>query len=216
MDLKYENLLRGHSLYRVEAENGLVNLDNTIRSCRSYRRYSQDDVVDLELMVALVNLARRSASAANRQPLRYHIVSEKSEVSAVLGHLGWAGLMQWPGPDETEAPTGYIIIMGPDNLSTTSTIDIGIAAQTICLGACRAGYGSCMLRCFDEGLKDELSLNEEGKALSCLLVIALGKPSEVCVLDSFENAPEAQDQSYWRDDSDIHHVAKRSLREILV
>ena len=46
-----------------------------------------------------------------------------------------------------------------------------------------------------------------------LLVLALGVPSEKVVIDLM---PADGNYDYWRDESDVHHVPKRSLEEVIV
>jgi hypothetical protein len=46
-----------------------------------------------------------------------------------------------------------------------------------------------------------------------LLVLALGKPKEVVVV---EPLGPGGDIRYWRDEEGVHHVPKRSLEEIIV
>ena len=48
-------------------------LDNLIRRCRTCRRFHADHPVDAATLRDLVDLARLSASAANKQPVRYLI-----------------------------------------------------------------------------------------------------------------------------------------------
>ena len=44
-----------------------------------------------------------------------------------------------------------------------------------------------------------------------ILVIALGKPKEVVVVDDIKEG----DFKYWRDDQQNHHVPKRTLEELI-
>ena len=46
-----------------------------------------------------------------------------------------------------------------------------------------------------------------------LLVVALGKPKEVVVIETIS---PAGDIKYWRDTDGTHHVPKRSLDELIV
>ena len=49
--------------------------------------------------------------------------------------------------------------------------------------------------------------------LEIIYVIALGKPVEVVQI---EDLPESGDVKYWRDENKVHHVPKRSLKDIIV
>jgi len=46
-------------------------IEKLVRANRSCRRFDQDYEISGETLKKLVNLARMSASAANRQPLKY-------------------------------------------------------------------------------------------------------------------------------------------------
>ena len=48
-------------------------LNKLVLKNRSYRRFYQDVTMELETLRELVNLARLSASGANRQALKYKI-----------------------------------------------------------------------------------------------------------------------------------------------
>ena len=68
---------------------------------RSYRRFHQEVAIDLETLRELVDLARCSASAANRQPLKYILSCEPEKNALIFQHLAWAAsLPDWPGPSE--------------------------------------------------------------------------------------------------------------------
>lgn len=183
----------------------------TLRN-RSYRRFHQEIAVEPETLRELVDLTRHCASAANLQPLKYMISSEPERNAAVFECLGWAGyLPEWRGPAEGERPAAYIIILGDKNIAKSFGCDHGIAAQTMLLGACEKGLGGCMIGSVKrEALRRALSIPEH---LKILLVIALGKPKEIVVLE--KAAPDGKIQ-YWRDGEGVHHVPKRSLHELIV
>ncbi len=179
---------------------------------RSYRRFYQDEIIEIDIIKELIDLARLSASAANLQPLKYIISNELIKNEGIFKTLGWAGyLKDWNGPEEGEKPSAYIVIVNDLSISKNPALDIGISAQSILLGAIEKGLGGCMLGNID---KKELAtvLNiDENYEIS--LVIALGKPKEKVVIDEMNLS---LDVKYWRDENVIHHVPKRSLAEIIL
>lgn len=60
-----------------------------------------------------------------------------------------------------------------------------------------------------EPLRRALNLPER---YEILLVLALGKPVETVVLEAAKDG----DIRYWRDEHGIHHVPKRSLKDVWV
>jgi nitroreductase len=179
---------------------------------RSYRRFHQEVAIDTESLRELVDLARLSASGANKQPLKFKLVNDPETNAAVYPHLAWAGYLEdWPGPSEGERPSAYIVVLGDTEVSGSFGVDWGIAAQSIMLGAAEKGLGGCMIASISkQGLRDILGISERFKIL---LVLALGKPKEEVVID-----PVGADGSikYWRDAEGVHHVPKRSLDELIV
>ncbi len=199
------------TIERAELDYGLDDIAATVRGCRSYRRFDDGDPIPRELMLALVDLARQTASAGNLQPLRYRLVSDASVRDGVFERLGWAGyLATWDGPELAERPTGYIVVCAADKVTPLTWVDAGIASQTILLSATEAGFGGCILRNFKPDLAEFLSLD----GVEPLVVIALGTPVEKCVLEPLDGSPDGI--KYWRDDQGVHHVPKRSLEEVLV
>ena len=97
-------------------------------------------------LLELVDLARKAPSGGNKQPLRY-VISCAAEInSRIFETLGWAvSLTDWPGPEEGERPTGYIVIVTQSSNKDTARTDLGIAAQTILLGATARGLGGVMM-----------------------------------------------------------------------
>jgi nitroreductase len=187
-------------------------LRDIVMKNRSYRRFYQDHTITKDELRALVDLARLSASAANMQPLKFFISADPRTNAAIFPHLGWAAyLKDWPGPDEGERPSAYIIILGDTHIASNFWCDHGIAAQTILLGAVEKGLGGCMIAAVNKkGLM--ASLNMPGH-FEILLVIALGKPGEEVRIEAAGPGGEIK---YWRDDKGVHHVPKRSLEEIII
>ncbi|MGA2229278.1 MAG: nitroreductase family protein [Syntrophobacteraceae bacterium] len=113
---------------------------------RSYRRFYQKHSVDLETLKDLVNLARLTASGGNVQPLKYILACDPQMNALIFPHLTWAAFLKdWPGPDDGERPSAYIIILGDSAISQSFGCDHGIAAQTILLGASERGLGGCII-----------------------------------------------------------------------
>lgn len=179
---------------------------------RSYRRFHQDVAIERAVLEELVDLARLSASAANRQPLKFVLSCEPERNALVFPHLAWAGyLADWPGPVEGERPAAYVVILGDKEISPSFGCDHGIAAQSILLGATEKGLGGCMVASIKrDKLREVLALTPR---YEILLVIALGKPAETVVLETV--GPDG-DIKYWRDSANVHHVPKRRLTDILI
>jgi len=189
-----------------------VSFKNLVLKTRSYRRFDQSVLVSLDALRELVDLARQAASGSNIQPLKYILSVDPATNARIFPHTRWAGYLEgWSGPAEGERPTAYVIILGDTELRHDFDRDLGIAAQTIMLGATEQGLGGCMIGSIDrEQLRALLGVPEQYKIL---LVLALGKPAETVVLE-----PVGPDGSirYYRDADDVHHVPKRSLEEVIV
>ena len=183
-----------------------------VLKCRSYRRFYQDVAVENKTLRELVDLARNSASATNRQPLKYILSCSRENNALIFSTLHWAGTLKtWPGPSEGERPAGYIVILGDKEISASFGLDPGIAAQTILLGAVEKGLGGCMLGAVErEQLRQLLKIPEK---YEIPLVIALGKPKEKIILETMKPTDSFD---YWRDKDEGHHVPKRKLNDIIV
>ena len=179
---------------------------------RSYRRFHQEFAIGRETMRQLVDLARLSASAANMQSLKFILSCDPQKNALIFPHLGWAGyLKEWSGPDEGERPSAYIIILGDVEIRGSFGCDHGIAAQSILLGATERGLGGCIIGSVRrQALREALGVPSR---YEILLVLALGKPKEMVVI---EEVSLAEDIKYWRDSEGVHHVPKRSLDDMIV
>jgi nitroreductase len=185
---------------------------NLVTKNRSYRRFDEHFVITRKVLTELVDLARLTASAANKQPLKYFLSCDRQTNADIFGCLAWAAyLPEWPGPTEGERPSAYIIMLGDKDISASYNYDNGIAAQTILLGAVDKGLGGCMLAGVQRPkLREILNIPEK---YEILLVIALGKPIETVII---EPVKADGDIKYWHDGEGKHHVPKRSLDEVII
>lgn len=186
-------------------------LKELILKNRSYRRFDQSEIVPMRLLRAMVEAARLSASARNMQPLRYILFNDADSCSKIFPTLAWAGyLKDWPGPEDGERPSAYIIQMGDLELTDDWWCDDGIAAQSMLLTAVEEGFGGCIIGSVQRTrLREILDIPERYKIIQ---VLALGKPAEEVVIEDMVNG----DIKYWRDANQVHHVPKRVLEDLIV
>ncbi len=183
-----------------------------IKRNRSCRRFHQDQRVDMKTLESLVDLARVSGSAANSQPLKYILSQDPGKNHDIFSCIAWAAyLKDWPGPEDGERPSAYIVILGDTSISKDFWCDHGIASQSILLGAREIGLAGCMIGAINKKrLKELLDIAPH---FEILLILAIGKPKEEVVIEDV--GPDG-DIKYWRDDRMIHHVPKRSLNDIII
>ena len=189
-----------------------MDYGSLVTTARSCRRFDAARPIPLSILVWLVDLARIAPCGANRQALRYVVCNDRTRNDRVFGALRWAAyLTDWDGPAEPERPAGYVGILAPREGGAGVRVDLGIAAQTIMLGAAAQGLGCCMIGAFDRAVVEEAL--EVPQDYEVQLVFAIGHPAERRVL-----APLGEDESirYWRDAQGVHHVPKRSLDDVLV
>ena len=179
-----------------------------ITSRRTVRKYAQKDV-PREVLLRCVDAARLSPSGANRQPLKYVIVSDQELTKEVFGTLNWAGYLPDYQPSEQEMPRAYIVIIIDKSIHENPGHDAGITAISISMVAYDEGLGSCILGAVNrEKLKGILKMPD---GLDIVLVVALGYPAESPVADKVKDG----DTKYWLDEKRVLHVPKRSLEEIV-
>jgi len=179
---------------------------------RTYRRFDQSFAVGMDTLRDLIDLARLSGSAGNKQPLKYILSCDPRKNALIFGHLAWAGyLKDWPGPVEGERPSAYILMLGDKEISSSFDFDNGIAAQSILLGAVEKGLGGCMIASIQRPkLREKFNIQDR---YEILLVIALGKPVETVILETVKTDGDVK---YWRDSEGRHYVPKRSLEDIVL
>ncbi len=190
----------------------MMDFDDMIFKNRSYRRFDENFKISADVLKKLVGYARLSASSGNIQGLKFYLSADRAKNKIIFRHLQWAFyLKDWDGPEKGERPSAYIIILGDTDIHATVEIDVGIAAQSILLGATSIGLGGCMFGSVNRvGLRKKLHIP---KKFQIPLVIALGKPKEKIVIEQVGSDCNIE---YWRDEESTHHVPKRSLDELII
>lgn len=180
-------------------------LKDLVLKNRSYRRFHQDVPIELDTLKELVNLARLSPSAANRQALKYVISSDPGKNALIFPHIHIDN-----DPVEGERPSAYIIILEDTRIRMAMPCDYGIAAQTIHLGAVEKGFGGVMVGNINRNrLREALKIPPY---YEILLVLALGKPKEMII----ETVGSDGNTQQWWDANRVRHVRKRPLDDIIV
>ncbi len=182
-----------------------------VKEARSCRRFNEEQKIGLQALEWLVDCARIAPCARNAQVLRYALAHSQSACATIFPCTRWAGILDWNGPACGERPTGYIAILVPQDAGKLVYMDTGIAAQTIQLAAQSKGIGCCMHASFKA--QELTSFFEVPENMSIALILGLGVEKERRVLAAM---PEDGSYNYWRDSSNIHHVPKRSLDEVIL
>jgi nitroreductase len=155
----------------------LVEMRESVRSYTS-------SPVENEKILRILSAARLAPSACNAQPWTF-IVVDNPEIKNKLADATSTkviGLNHFA----KQAPVHIVIVMEPANLTSRfgsmvkqkhfPLIDIGIAAEHICLAAAAEGLGSCMIGWFDEkAVRKLLSIPTGSRPL---LIITIGYPAK--------------------------------------
>ena len=188
-------------------------IKDLVKKTRSCRRFNENRKITMDELKQLVDLGRLSASAANRQPLKYILSCDRKINNKIFPCIGWAAyLKDWKGPGTGERPAAYIIMLGDTDISSEFWCDHGISGQSILLGATEMGLGGCFIGAINKDkLRHELNIAPE---LTIMLIIALGEPAEEIVIES--TVDTNGNIRYWRDENGTHHVPKRPLDEVIL
>lgn len=149
---------------------------------RQSDRAYKTTTVEKDKIDRILEAARLAPSACNAQPWRF-IVVDNPEIKNKLADTTSSKLL---GINHftKQAPVHIVIVMENANLTSSfgsmvkqkhfPLIDIGIAAEHICLAATAEGLGSCMIGWFDEGaVKKLLGIPKSKRPV---LIITIGYP----------------------------------------
>ena len=156
-----------------------LELTKSRYSCRSYK----DEPVERAKLISCVQAAINGPSACNSQPWSFIVVDDR-ETALALSETMRDGPLRMNAFTK-DCPAFIVIVEEAANISARlgakykdqeyAQIDIGIAAQSICLNAADIGLGTCIMGWFNEKNATELLGVPRGKRIR--LIIAVGHPA---------------------------------------
>ena len=140
-----------------------------LRSLRAVRRFRPDPVPQ-RVVDDILEVARWSGSAANRQPWELVVIRDRNTLGALASVEGYARHLR-------DAPLGIVLVMAGER-PTQETYDEGRLAERIMLGALAHGVGSSVGWIVGSGREDarEILGVPEGRVVRT--AISLGYPYE--------------------------------------
>ena len=126
----------------------VISLLEFLATCRSVRHFTSQRL-SREQVERILEVARWTGSARNRQPWRFLTVTDR----AVQGRLSRLG----PYAQHLADAPLVLVLLSADNDQLDTEFDLGRIAQTISLGAHAIGLGSCLATlCPDENVAEAI------------------------------------------------------------
>jgi len=176
---------------------------------RTIRLFQQKPVPD-DLIERMLDAGRLAPSGANQQVIEFIVVREPDNRGRLFGYLAWAAYVApRRTPPEGKRPTAYIVVLIREKQSKgVNDSDAAAAMENMILTAWNEGVGSCWIGSVErEKLASMLAVPAWYTIFG---VLALGYPAEQPVADVLTDSVK-----YWLDSSDVLHVPKMRLAEIV-
>jgi nitroreductase len=188
-----------------------MDIEEAIYKRRTIRRFRQKPI-DIEILKKLIDYARIAPMARNIQALEFIIVKDDKIRARVLKLINFAGSLpeEQRTPEPGREPTAYIIVLLNTSIKESYVdFDVGAAVENILLGAIKYGIGSCWMGNINgRKIKGLLNIPDNYQIKH---VISLGYPDEESVIEPFNGS-----FTYWKDDTGLMHVPKRSLDNLIL
>ena len=183
-----------------------MNVLEMIKARRSTRRY-KDKPIDNDILISLVEHARLSVSAVNKQPMHYAVISGKKR-DEVFSCFRFAGCIKDYKIEYNERPAAFIVLYAKDATDFTAAYEAGAITSTLLLAAMEYGISGCALGLNDkEGLKKAIPVADEYVPV---LGIALGYAAHGGKIVPYEG-----EFRYSLDENGDFLVPKKSVEELI-
>ncbi|WP_022820004.1 nitroreductase family protein [Fusobacterium russii] len=184
-----------------------------IKKSRTHRHFTDEPVTE-ETVLKILNAARYSSSAKNRQILRYAYTIDDEKCQQIFKNVSLGGaLKKEEKPTIDERPRAFIAIVTDDCIQEDSSslfFNMGIASQNIVLMANDSGLSSCIVMAYNKKEVDKILNLPENYSSKILILLGRGK-EEVKVIDIHSN----EDTKYYRENL-THCVPKIVLEDLIV
>lgn len=155
-------------MIQTENPQQFIRLLRGLRSVRQFR----PDPIPQEVIDALLDVARWSGSASNRQHWELVIIREKETLQALAQCEGYVKHL-------AGATLGIVLVMaGNPDLVEQETFDEGKVSERLMLAASAYGIGSCIGWFKDQGRKDAKALLGIPQEHLVRTVVSFGYPDE--------------------------------------
>lgn len=140
-----------------------------LRSLRAIRRFSPAAVPDAVIM-EIIDVARWTGSARNRQPWRVRLVTDSRQRSTLAGLGAYAAVLE-------QAPLAVLLAIDRELGGADGEFDAGRFAQALMLAAHAVGLGSCPVSFFPaENVRSATALAGVREPWQVRSAIAIGYP----------------------------------------
>lgn len=152
----------------VENAHNLINFLKRLHAVRQFR----PDPIPKEIVSAVLEVARWSGSASNRQPWEFVVIREKETLRALSSVEGFASHL-------AGASVGIVLVMaGEHGRVEHETYDEGRLSERIMLASAAYGVGSCIGWFRGSGMTDAKSILGIPQERLVRTAISLGYPNE--------------------------------------
>ncbi len=185
-------------------------LKSLIQETRTTRRFKKDAKVTLKDLKEIIDLARITSSAKNKQPIKYLLVTQTEAVQKLSKTATWAAHLKDWNQSEDERPSAFIIMLNDQMIDGFPMFDAGTSFTALSLAAKTKGLATAPLASIDKELCRKLFIIPD--CYDVMIGIAVGVGNEEIKLVDTQDF----DTNYYRDKNQTHYVPKRALEQIIV
>ncbi len=179
--------------------------------CRTYRRFDHAKPIPEEALEEILEAARLSSSASNKQPLRYVVVRSAALVEQIFPFTHWAAMLpkELGQPKDGERPVLFIVpTFAAEGKGKWTDVDLGLAEARMTFAAAARGIGSCILANIErEPIREALDIP---KTQEIATIVAFGYPTHASHIVPMKDG----DVKYYLDEKKDYCVPKRGREEL--